>query len=148
MPATASMSSVLANYTAENCIDGDKGGKACITVRETAPWLALDYGSEVKVSSVVLINIRLSDPTRPARTKNVNIRVSSTPPVSGSEMFTGGQLLGTFEGPGTLGQRIEVTSDTELTGRYVVVQMDFSSAASFLNLKEVTAWGQGKIFVD
>ena len=143
VPATASMSSVLANYTAENCIDGNEGGEICHTRKEAAPWLALDYGSEVKVSSVVLIN-RIRGDVGAARTKNVNIRVSSTPPVSGSEMFTGGQLLGTFEGPGTQGQRIEVTSDTELTGRYVVVQMDHTSGAEPINLHEVTSWGQGK----
>ena len=142
MPATASMSSVY--ITADNCIDGNEGGSLCITLYEAAPWLALDYGSEVKVSSVVLINRITSDPDRAARARNVNIRVSSTPPASGSKMFTGGQLLGTFKGPGTSGQRIEVTGGTQLTGRYVVVQMDFSSGADVINLLEVTAWCQGR----
>jgi hypothetical protein len=125
------------------CIDGREDVGHCRTLSEAAPWLALDYGSEVKVSSVVLIN-RID--RNWDRTKNVNIRVSSTLPVSGSEMFTGGQLLGTFAGPGTSGPRIEVTGGTELTGRYVVVQMDHTSAALMLNLQEVTAWDQGRMF--
>ena len=140
MPSTASMSSVWRDRTADNCIDGNEGGSICHTQSESAPWLVLDYGSEVKVSSVVLIN-RID---WAARTKNVNIRVFSTPPLSGSEMFTGGQLLGTFAGPGTSEQRIEVGGGTQLTGRYVVVQMDFTSGADILNLQEVTAWGQGR----
>ena len=146
MPSTASMSSVWReDRTADKCIDGNEGGFICLTQVETAPWLALDYGSEVKVSSVVLINrISCTAAGCEDRTRNVNIQVSSTLPVSGSEMFTGGQLLGTFEGPGTPGQMIEVTSETELTGRYVVVQMDFSSGANALSLQEVTAWGQGR----
>ena len=145
MPATASMSSVWTTaYTADHCIDGNERGSICATLYEAAPWLALDYGSEVKVSSVVLINMITSNRDWAARTRKVHVRVSSTPPVSGSEMFTGGQLLGTFKGPGWRGQRIEVTGGTELTGRFVVVQMDFSSGANVLNLQEVTAWCQGR----
>ena len=144
MPTTASMSSEhLASYRATFCIDGIEDGETayCMTKSETAPWLALDYGRAVKVGSVV-INNRVG---KGDRTKNVKVRVSSTLPASGSEMFSGGQLLGTFEGPGTSGQRIEVSGGTQLTGRYVVVQMDFSSQAAYFNLQEVTAWGQGRI---
>ena len=133
----------LPDHSADVCTNGNDNGPRCQTNRETAPWLALDYGSEVKVSRVVLIN-RVD--CCGVQTRNVNIRVSSTPPVSGSEMFTGGQLLGTFEGPATNGQRIEVTGGTELAGRYVVVQMDFISGADFFNLQEVTAWSKGRIF--
>ena len=143
MPIAASMSSLWGTHTAGYCTDGNEGASThgiCHTQAETAPWLALDYGSEFEVSSVVLVN-RID--ARTVRTKNVNIRVSSTPPVSGSEMFTGGQLLGTFVGPATSGQTFEVTGATPLTGRYVVVQMDHTSGAQILNLCEVTAWGQG-----
>ena len=136
--------SSITSYSAAKCIDGSEDGGACGTLSETAPWLCLDYGSAVKVGSVVLIN-RADQQIFAARTKNVNVRVSSSLPESGSEMFTGGQLLGTFKGPGTLGQRIEVTGGTQLTGRYVVVQMDFTSGADYFNLNEVTAWGQGSI---
>ena len=141
VPANASMSSVyFIDHSAGQCT---KEGGICMTQGETAPWLALDYGGEVNVSRVVLIN---RNDSWAARTKNVNIRVSSTLPVSGREMFTGGQLLGLFEGPGTEGQRVEVTGGTQLTGRYVVVQMNFSSAANNLNLQEVTALSKGRFF--
>ena len=136
------MSSTSEGRIANMCIDGSEDVGFCRTDSETAPWLALDFGSEVQVSSVVLINGNNSVASA-ARTNNANIRVSSTLPVSGSEMFTGGQLLGTFEGPGTPGQRIEVTGGTQLTGRYVVVQMNNRRAAQKLKLREVTAWSQG-----
>ena len=129
--------------SADLCLDGNETKGWCHSLKQTAPWLALDYGSEVKVSSVVLFN-------HGDQTRNVNIRVSSSLPVSdrhwqsGSEMFSGGQLLGTFEGPGTRGQRIEVTGGSQLTGRYVVVQMNHTSGASRLILREVTAWGQAQ----
>ena len=143
MPTTATMSSVHSSpYPAAHCIDGSEDGGTCQTQQETAPWMALDYGNEVQVGSVVLMN-RIN--CCYYKTKNVNVRVSSTLPESSSEMFTGGQLLGTFVGPGTVGQRIEITGSTQLTGRYVVVQMDFTSEASEFNLNEVTAWSNGKI---
>ena len=138
---TASMSSVWGTSTADKCIDGNEGGAICDTQSENAPWLALDFGSEVKVGSVVIIN-RVDSSGE--RTKNMEIRVSSNLPASGSTMFTGGQLLGTFTGPGTNGERIEVTSETELTGRYVLVQM--GSGGEHLNLNEVTAWSRGRKF--
>ena len=147
MPTTASMSSVFSPArSADKCIDGDEAVSFCITLKETAPWLALEYGGDVQVRSVVLIN-RNSSSAVAARTKNMQVRVSSSPPVSGSEMFTGGQLLGTFEGPGTEGQRIEVTGGSQLTGRYVVVQVDHTAEASHLNLIEATSWSQGRMFI-
>ena len=132
----ASMSSIY--NTADNCINGID----CLTNFELAPWLALDYGIEVVLGSVTLIN---RNDSYAARTKNVHVRVSSTLPVSGSEMFTGGQLLGTFEGPGTPGQRIRVGGGTQLTGRYVVVQMDHTLGASDLKLRKVRTWAQGRL---
>ena len=144
MPTAAIMSSVLSTHTADYCIDGIEAVEICQTLHETAPWLALDYGSVVKVSSVVFINRDTQGHVEnAARTRNVEVRVSCTLPVSGSEMFTGGQLLGIFEGPATSGQRIEVTGGTELIGRYVLVQMDHTSGAEPINLHEVTSWGQG-----
>ena len=76
VPTTASMSSVWDTNTADKCIDGNEGGIYCATQPETAPWLALDFGSDVKVSSVVIIN-RVDHSGE--RTKNMKIRVSSTP---------------------------------------------------------------------
>ena len=138
VPVSASMSSVGFGRDPNLCIEGNTGGLECHSGNEAAPWLALDYGSEVTVSTVVIVN-RIS--CCGERTKNVNIRVSSTPPVSGSVTFTAGQLLGTFEGPGTNGQRIQITGERELTGRYVVVQL---AGAYPLHLQEVTAWKHGE----
>ena len=142
VPVTASMSSVhIEDNSADQCL---MEWFQCITQTETTPWLVLDYGSEVQVDSVVL---HVPSSTWAHRTRNVNIWVSSNPPVSNSELFTGGQLLGMFEGPATGEEGIEVKSDTELTGRYVVVQMDFTLKADNLMLKQVTAFGQGRIYI-
>ena len=147
MPTTVSMSSLYNAdlYPIDNCIDGNEEVSFCMTQREPSPWIALDYGTEVRVSSVVVI--ARNDPSFAYRTENMNIRVSSTLPVSSSEMFTGGQLLGIFEERATQKQRIEITGGTELTGRYVVVQMDHNPGENHLNIMEVTAWGQGRSFI-
>ena len=52
-------------------------------------------------------------------------------------MFTGGKLLGTFEGPGKAGEIIKVEGSA-LTGRYILIQMDNKDC---LNLLEVEAFG-------
>ena len=68
------------------------------------------------------------------------VKISDQLPTTATIMFSGGDLLGTFAGPGTPGQRIEITSgDNWLvkTGRYVIVQMDNDNEP--LNLKEVSA---------
>ena len=144
VPTTSSMSSAYyANGNPSDCIDGSEA-TFCFTELETAPWLALDYGSEVQIGSVV--TIIYNSPSWPAaKTRNLNVRVSSSLPVSGSQMFTGGQLLGTFAGPGTSRQRIVVAGETQLTGRYVVLQMDFRSGADHFSLHEVSAWSNGRI---
>ena len=43
------------------------------------------------------------------RTKNVFVRVADELPTSGSEIFNGGSLLGSFPGPGTNGQKITIS---------------------------------------
>ena len=42
-------------------------------------------------------------------TRNVEVRVSEDLPTSVSHKFSGGSLLGTFDGPGTTGQKIIIT---------------------------------------
>ena len=57
-------------------------------------------------------------------------------------MFTGGNLLGTFGGPATSGQLIEIKSEPRWplkNGRFLIVQMDNGNDP--LNLKEVVAYG-------
>ena len=135
---------------ADKCIDGitdgpdsiDSQGDLCHTRHEKAPWFALDYGDGVKVSveKVVIVN-RGGDNSR---TKNVEIRLSDELPTSGGSMFTGGELLGTFAGPGSAGQLIEIESGpgwAEKYGRYVILQLNLAPGSGPINLKEVTAFG-------
>ena len=52
-------------------------------------------------------------------------------------MYTGGELLGTFAGPGGNGEIIKVEGSA-LTGKYVLIQMDNKD---YLHLHEVEAFG-------
>ena len=52
-------------------------------------------------------------------------------------MFTGGELLGTFDGPGTNSQLIYV--EGQATGKYVLVQMNNQN---YLNLHYVKVFGE------
>jgi len=144
-PVNASLSSRYNenNYPASKCIDGitndgDWGGGyngMCHTKRDLFPWIALDFGTLVMVKRVEIVNRSVFG----ARTRNIHIRVGDQLPASGGEMFTGGALLGQFDGPVANGQTISITGDEMLAGRYVIVQMD--NGEDHLNLKEVTAYG-------
>ena len=99
-----------------------------------APWLALQFFGPVNVTRV-----NISSETA-AGTKNLEVRLTDELPTSGDQMFTGGQLLGTFEGPATEeGQIIKVEGPARI-GRYVLVQMNNQDC---LNLKQVEAFGHG-----
>ena len=107
-PMTATLSSLSGSsgaYGAGNCIDGDKG-TLCHTGAEATPWIAVDYGTRVIVERVEIFN-RIS--CCGDRTRNVDIRISNELPTSGSQMFSGGTLLGHFAGPATDGQHIIVS---------------------------------------
>ena len=59
-------------------------------------------------------------------------------------MFSGGEALGSFKGPATRGQKVEIHSGPgweKKTGRYLVIQMNFGKAHNLLNLKEAYAVG-------
>ena len=97
-----------------------------------APWVALQFFGPVNVTRV--------DITSAAGIKNLEVRLTDELPTSGDQMFTGGQLLGTFEGPGTEeGQNIMVEGPARI-GRYVLVQMKHQDC---LNLKQVEVFGHG-----
>merc|ERR1712055_358254 len=139
-PSTASMSSQYTTYKAEFCIDGKEEGaekgKAntmCHTNNggkksDPFPWVAIDYGKGVKVSvEKVIIANRVSCCGH--RTLNVEVRLTNELPTDGKSKLTSGQLVGTFEGPGKNGQKIEVKAEDdwmETLGRYLIVQMDHS----------------------
>ena len=147
-PATVLLSTTLKPaYSASNCIDGMLQVKPdrksmCHSKRESAPWLALDFGTGVSVEKVVLINRR--EGKWWARTKNVQIRLSNGLPTSEKEMFSGGEALGTFKGPATPGQFVEIESGPgweKKTGRYLIVQINFGNPGDHMNLQEVYAVG-------
>ena len=108
---TATLSSTAYNYghyVAGNCIDGDTGGRdtLCHSYGGATPWIAVDYGTRVSVQKVEIFNRAdcCGD-----RTRNVDVRLSDELPTSGSQMFSGGTLLGHFAGPGTNGQHIIIS---------------------------------------
>ena len=119
-PVTASQSSTYAGdanqFGAANCIDGeirdvDHGIRSiCHTNDEATPWIAIDYGTLVTVQRVEIFN----RPVAGSRTRNVDVRISDELPTSGSQMFSGGTLFGHFAGPGTDGQHIIISGQTQL----------------------------------
>ena len=144
------MSSTHTKFKAELCINGKIGGTEdmCATQDtlgqpDPAPWFAIDYGDRVSVGKVVLAN-RID--CCGERTSKVEVRLSDELPTDGKRMFTGGQLLGKFAGPGSNGQKVEIKSVdgwVGIAGRYLIVQMDKTDKPGSLNLKEVTAFGVG-----
>ena len=59
-------------------------------------------------------------------------------------MFTGGEVLGTFKGPATKGQKNEIHSGLGWdgkTGRYLIIQMNMGGGGKSLNLQEAYAVG-------
>ena len=124
-------------YTADNCIDGVLTGTAslCHTGFDGAPWLALDFGAEIIVDRVVLHN---RDDSNGNRLSNAEVRVANQSPESSQQMFSGGQLLDTFKGPGEDGEVVTLTSSSGLRGRYVIAQIP---QLGFLHLNEFTVWG-------
>ena len=97
-------SSYNADTGPEKCIDGitDADAEMCHSRLETAPWVALDfgYGSKVSVEKVVLYN---RGNYNAGRTRNVEVWLSESLPTSGTTLFTGGVLLGTYPGPAQVG---------------------------------------------
>ena len=131
---------------AAKCIDGIKTtdpsshstDDICHTnCGQSSPWLALEFPGPVRVTKVDIYN--RGDECRwcAERTKNLEVRVTDELPTSEDEMYTGGQLLGTFAGPGTPGQIIKVEGPAR-TGRYVLIQMN---SRDCLNLHEVETFG-------
>ena len=152
-PVDAVMSSVYRGYEAEKCINGEEGGwdpgssddeNLCHTLPEPFPWLALNFGTPVNISRVILVN-RMAAGEDLAR--GIEVRVADDLPSSSEELFTGGNLLGTYEGPARGNQKIQIgTGKTEmLLGRYLIVQMDNGKDAP-LHLKEVSVFGSTGVF--
>ena len=138
---------------ADKCIDGitnSADGNLCHSQIEAAPWLVLDFGEGAKVSieRVLLYN---REDSAAARTKNVEVRLSNELPTSSSSMYSGGFLLGTFQGPAVPSQIVEIKTALG-HGRYLIVQINHMNPMNnndYLNLVEAVAFGvhiyEGKI---
>ena len=104
------------------------------------PWLAFEFQSQINVSSIVLQN----PPKHGNRTANVYVRVTDRLPAIGVGMFSEGDLIGIFTGPGRDDQTIHIETDSSLSGRYLLIQMDMRAAnrsLRYLNLIEVEIIG-------
>ena len=77
---------------------------------EPSPWLAIDYGVSVTVERVEIFT---REDCCGHRIRNVNVRISNELPSSGSQMFSGGSLLGFFAGPAVDGQPIIMSGKNE-----------------------------------
>ena len=92
------------------CIDGnteDVGNDGvCATLKQDAPWIAIDYGTDVLVEKVEIFN-RINCCGNV--TRHVYVIVSDELPTSATEKFTGGTQLGHFEGPAADGEIITIS---------------------------------------
>ena len=116
---------------ASKCIDGVTSGgnlSICETNGQSAPWIALEFQRQVEVTKVVL---HVRDDCCAERTKNLEVRITDKLPTSANSMFTGGEQLGSFEGPATAGQIIKVEGIPQI-GKYVLIQMDNPEKLTFL----------------
>ena len=162
-PSAASLSSdpyiifKWGKFTADKCIDGIINYKQrdeydlCQTEEQLAPWLSLDFGEKAKVA-VERVFLYSRHDNYYHRTRNVTIRISDELPTTGEEEFTGGELLGTFEGPATRKQTVKIVSKEgweRKFGRFLVIQMNVGNEKkTWLNLKEVKAFGRKRLKSD
>ena len=131
-PVASTLSSQFGNYGPQLCTDSNPS-TICCTQNDLAPWIALEFATQVMVTKVQLLNRNVAGD----RLENVEVRLTNSVPGSGATMFTGGELLGTFAGPGTNAQVVDV--EGQATGKFVLVQMDNHN---YLNLAEVKVFGE------
>ena len=147
-PVAASMSSESSRSPASSCIDGrtthctakgyhdGPGASMCHTGthEDNAPWLAIELEGLASVHSVTIYN---RGDCCGSRFRNAEVRLTNQLPNSSNTMFQGGELLGSFPGPGSDGQVINITGPPR-TGRFVLIQMNNRDN---LNLYEVQVFG-------
>jgi len=135
-PLDAKMSSIFNNAIAAYCIDGSTTNyKMCHTAgKETYPWVTL----VIPRSIVRKIRITNRKDREEDRMKNMKIWVGKEFPSTTDVEYTGGALLGTYKGPGTKGEVVEITSKTGVEGTHVVVQME----TDYINLLEIEVFGK------
>ena len=112
----------------------------CLSQNEDMPWLAFEFQSQINVSAIVLQN----PPKHGNRTANVYVWVTDRLPAIEEGMLSEGNLIGSFTGPGRDDQTIHIETDSSLSGRYLLIQMDKRAAIRslrYLNLIEVELIG-------
>jgi len=122
-----------------NCIDGNKvdDWSICHTIddrSEKFPWIAI----VIPPSTVSRVKITNRKTMNWIYTKNMKIRVGTEFPSTTDVEYSGGSLLGTFKGPGTKGQIVDIFSKEGLIGTHVIIQME----SRYLNLLEIEIFGK------
>jgi len=138
-PLDAKMSSLYKDRIATNCIDGNTtNNKMCHTYgKESYPWVTL----VIPHSTVTRVRITNRKDGYGDRMKNMKIWVGKEFPSTNKVEYTGGALLGSFKGPGTKGQVVDITSspkNPQVVGTHVVVQME----TDIINLSEIEVFGK------
>ena len=81
----------------------------CATKEENAPWLAIDYGTDVLVERVEIFN-RIN--CCGDRARNIDVYISNALPTSANEMYDeGGPRFGHYDGPGEDGEHIIIPGE-------------------------------------
>jgi len=123
---------------ASYCIDGSTTNeKVCATDVNggTFPWITL------VIPRSIVRKVRITNPDVEQwsdNMENMKIWVGNDFPSSPNEEYTGGALMGTFKGPGKLGEVVEITSKTGVEGTHVVVQMK----THHISLSEIEVFGE------
>jgi len=135
-PLDAKMSSIFNNGIAAYCIDGSTTNYyMCHTAgKETYPWVTL----VIPRSIVRKIRITNRKDREEDRMKNMKIWVGKEFPSTTDVEYTGGALLGTYKGPGTKGEVVEMEMEKTVVGTHVVVQME----TDYINLLEIEVFGK------
>ena len=112
--ASAYLSSILiekgSEHEGRNCIDGDeKTGCHSVFRDDPFPWIVLDFGTEVDVSKVEIINGKETK-------SNIQVHVSNQYPFSVEEFHAYGTLLGSLDGPFVDGQKLSISREVTTSG--------------------------------
>ena len=113
----------------------------CRTEKELSPWIAFDFGEEVEVGSVVIFS---GQDGRTEKIMNLDVRITFGLPEDRESKFTGGTLLGSFNGTVEQCQRILIKSLIPQKGRYVFIQMSHGTA-DHLSFQEVVVFSSTEV---
>merc|ERR1711962_1281310 len=126
---------------ASYCIDGNTtNDKVCATDPHRPPNTIFPWITLVIPRSIVK-KIRITNPDDSQwgdNMENMKIWVGEEFPSTTEMEYAEGALLGTFAGPGRLGEVVEITSNTEVVGTHVVVQMK----TQIISLSEIEVFGE------